>query len=96
MGFLMGNKITLESKLHTTFTFNGFPAELLVVSQINLNIKPLTTFPAAVHLLTLRMFPAEVPSELIQTHKSPFANGASAGDLLVVPRPAITRGFVIQ
>lgn len=96
MGFLMGNKITLESKLHTAFTFNGLPTELLVVSQINLNIKPLTTFPAAVHLLALRMFPAEVPSELIQTHKSPLANWASAGDLLIMPRPAITRSVIIQ
>lgn len=96
MGFLMGNKITLESKLHTAFTFNWLPTELLVISQINLNIKPLTTFPAAVHLLALRMFPAEVPSELIQTHKSSPANRASAGDLLIMPRPAITRGAVIQ
>lgn len=42
------------------------------------------------------MFPAEVPSELIQTHKSSPANRASAGDLLIMPRPAITRGAVIQ
>lgn len=96
MGFLMGNKITLESKLHTAFTFNGLPTKFLMVSQINLNIKPLTTFPAAEHLLALRMFPAEVPSELIQTHKSPLANGASARDLLIMPRPAITHSIVIQ
>jgi hypothetical protein len=96
MGFLMGNKITLESKLHTAFTFNRLSTELLVISQINLNIKSLTTFSAAVHLLALRMFPAEVPSKLIQTHKSSPANGTSAGDLLIMPRPAITRGVAIQ
>ena len=51
MAFLVSYEIAFEGKFHPTFAFDRFSTELLVVSQININMKSLVAFLAYVFFL---------------------------------------------
>jgi hypothetical protein len=85
VAFLVRHEIALEGKFHPAFAFDRLSAELLVVSQIDFDVKPFATFLAPVHFLALRVLSPKVAPQLVKPDKCFPANRAPRRDLLVVP-----------
>lgn len=81
----MRDEITFKGKFHPAFAFNGLPAELLVVSEIDFDVKSFAAFLAAVHFLALRVLSPKMAPQLVKPDKSFPAHRAPRGNLLVVP-----------
>ncbi len=81
---LVSHEIALECKLHSAFADNCLPTQLFMVPQININMKPLPTFPASKTFFSLWMLSAKMPSKLIQAHKRLLASWTASRNFLVV------------
>ena len=84
--FLMGRKVALEGKLHTALAFDGLTAQLLMISQVDLDIELLPTLSASMALLAIVVLPTKVSSELVQPNERLTTQWAPGRDLLVMAR----------